>query len=143
MSTATNDLSLTVSRLIRATPESLYKAWLDPEMLMRFMIPCVGGSCPQAKVDARVGGDYRIVMNDGDKDIPHWGRYIALAPYSSIAFTWNSPFSEDTEVQVTFTPETEGTRVELTHIKFHSEDQRDGHNAGWSRIMDELTARYA
>lgn len=144
MTTPTDELSLTTSRHVNASPKTLYDAWLDPRMLVQFMIAGQGMSCPRAQTDPKVGGRYEIIMNDGSKDIPHTGEYLVLEPHSRIAFTWFSPFAEHgTEVQISFTPEDGGTLVELTHLKFRTEDSRNGHKMGWNAILDQLQHEYA
>lgn len=136
-----NELRLTVTRLIPATPERVYHAWLDPRMLARFMLPGDSMSVPEATSDARVGGRFRIIMRAGDKDLPHEGTYLELTPHDRIRFTWESAHSlADSEVAVTFTPKGAGTFVTLTHAKFASEDARQAHEGGWTRILQALDA---
>lgn len=135
-----NDLSLTVTRLIPATPERVYHAWLDPRMLARFMVACDGMKVPEATADARVGGRFRIVMLVDGKSLPHQGTYLELKPHDRIRFTWESAHSlADSEVTLTFAPEGAGTFVTLTHVKFASEEARQAHEGGWARILQELT----
>ena len=144
MTTTANELSLTTSRLIAASPKQLYDAWLDPKMLVQFMIAGDGMSCPKAATDPKIGGRYEIIMNDGSRDIPHTGEYLVLEPHSRIAFTWFSPFAEHgTEVRLSFAEEAGGTRIELTHLKFQSEESRNGHEMGWNAILDVLQRKYA
>jgi uncharacterized protein YndB with AHSA1/START domain len=138
------DLSLTVTRLIPAPPERVYHAWLDPRMLARFMLPGTGMSVPEATSDARVGGRFRIVMRAGDKDMPHQGTYLELTPHDRIRFTWESMHSlADSEVTLSFAPRDGSTFVTLTHVKFASEDARQAHEGGWSRILQELATVFA
>ena len=42
------DLTLTVERTIQAPQQDLFRAWLDPEMLRRFMTPGPGMTVPRA-----------------------------------------------------------------------------------------------
>lgn len=133
------DLCLTVTRLIPAPPKRVYDAWLDPKLLARFMLPGSDMSVPEAASDARVGGRFRIIMRAGAKDMPHEGTYLELKPHDRIRFTWESAHSlADSEVTVSFAPEGAGTFVTLTHVKFASEDARQAHEGGWSRILQEL-----
>jgi uncharacterized protein YndB with AHSA1/START domain len=133
------DLTLTVTRLIAAPPKQVFDAWLDPDMLTRFMLSGPGMGCRSARTDPRVGGDYLIVMTSGDTDIPHHGIYSEITPHSRIAFTWNSPHSApDSTVAVDFAPEAGGTRVTLTQVRFKSESSREGHRGGWTAILDTL-----
>ena len=92
MTTAT-ELKLETSRIIKASPEVLYDAWLDPSMLAKFMRPGPDMSVPEAKADAREGGRFLIVMRVGDQDLPHEGTYKTLDRPNRLAFTWESPMS--------------------------------------------------
>ncbi len=135
----TAELTLTVAQSYRAPPDRVYDAWLSPEMLARFMVPCDGGSVPEAAVDARVGGTFRIVMNDGASDIPHHGTYLELSRPHRMRFTWQSPHSvEGSLVTLTLTPEGDGTRLELRQDRFASEGAREGHRKGWTAILASL-----
>jgi uncharacterized protein YndB with AHSA1/START domain len=42
----------------------VYRAWLDPALLARWMTPDLAGSS-RAEVDERVGGRFRIITADG------------------------------------------------------------------------------
>lgn len=134
------DLSLTVTRRINQPAEKLFKAWLDPKMLTRFMTPGESMSVSLAETDPKVGGQFKVIMVDGEKDIPHSGTYRAIDPYTRIMFTWESPHSIDgSMVTLNFTPiDTGATDVELVQVKFASEQSRDGHRSGWTAIIDKL-----
>jgi uncharacterized protein YndB with AHSA1/START domain len=143
MTEADADLTLTVTRLIPVPPERVFNAWLNPDMLTRFMLSGPGMGCRSARTDPRVGGDYLIVMTRGDKEIPHHGTYSEITPHSRIAFTWNSPHAApDSTVAVDFVAEAGGTRVTLTQVKFTSESSREGHRGGWTAILDTLAKSF-
>ena len=50
------ELTMQVERSIAAPREAVFRAWLDPEMLRRFMLPGQDMTVPRADVDAREGG---------------------------------------------------------------------------------------
>jgi uncharacterized protein YndB with AHSA1/START domain len=52
------ELSLSLTRVVSATPERLFNAWLTPAMLKIFMVPCEGGAVPVAETDPREGGRF-------------------------------------------------------------------------------------
>ncbi len=139
MTAIDTDLTLTVTRLIPASPERVFNAWLDPAMLTQFMLSGPGMGCRAAETDPRVGGRYSIMMTDGDRDIPHAGTYLDITRHTRLAFTWESPHSAPgSTVSVDFAPEKGGTRVTLTQVRFNSEGSRDGHVKGWTAILDTL-----
>lgn len=132
------DLSLSIKRTIKASPEAVYAAWLDPATIRRFMAGGADQTVTEARTDPRVGGDFRIVMTS-DKDIAHQGIYKDLVPHELIRFTWESPYSPaDSEVTIRLAPVAEGTEVTLSQVKFLSEGARDGHQGGWTRILERL-----
>lgn len=134
-----SDLSLKVERVIDATPEAIFDAWLSPKMLQRFMMPAADMSVPSATSDAKVGGRFEIVMRAGEQDMPHRGTYLDITPHERIVFTWESPFSpEESEVTVTLKPVDAGTLVTLSHVRFLDEQKRDNHEGGWTKILDVL-----
>lgn len=133
------ELELTTSRVINAAPETVFNAWLDPEMMAKFMIPAQGVAVPEAKADPVVGGRFSVLMRAGDKDMPHGGEYKEIDPHSRIVFTWESPFSvDDSTVTLTIAPSGSGTEITLHHVKFADEEQRDNHNGGWTSILAKL-----
>lgn len=143
MTVAAEELKLEVSRTLPFPVERVFDAWLDPKMLAKFMIPGPGMTVPEATADAKVGGRFRIVMHGEEMgDLPHEGTYKAIDRPNRIVFTWESPFStiEDSTVTLDFTPEGDGTKLTLTHVRFESEESRANHEGGWTRIVETLAA---
>ena len=138
------DLTLTVERTIKAPQVDVFNAWLNPEMLRKFMMPAVDMSVPQASNDPKVGGRFEIVMRAGENDMPHAGTYREITPNDRIVFTWESPFStEDSTVTLTFDPVETGTLVTLTHVRFKDAETRDNHEGGWIGILGALQTTLA
>lgn len=132
------ELSLTVRRTIRAEPQKIFEAWLDPAMMTKFMSPRPDMVVREARSDPRVGGTFFVLMV-GDKDYPHSGTYKEVTRYSRLVFTWEAPWSApDTTVEIVFTPIAGGTEVMLTQVKFMSEESRLSHTEGWAGILEKL-----
>ncbi|MBF9032048.1 SRPBCC domain-containing protein [Rhodobacterales bacterium HKCCE3408] len=140
MTTDTQDLTLEVTRRIDAAPEAVFDAWLDPDMLAKFMTPAENMSVPEAKTDPVEGGRFLVLMRAGETDLPHEGTYLTIDRPRRLVFTWESPHSqaENSTVTLTFAPDGNGTLVTLHHVRFVSEGSRDGHKAGWTAILDAL-----
>ncbi|MDF0602588.1 SRPBCC domain-containing protein [Psychromarinibacter sp. C21-152] len=135
----TTDLSLRVTQTVPAPPERVFDAWLDPEMLTKFMRPGPDVGVTKAETDPRVGGRYDIVMTAEKGEIPHWGEYREIERPRRLVFTWNSPHAApDSVVTLTFEPEGAGTLVTLVHDRFPSDSSRDGHEKGWTGILGAL-----
>lgn len=137
------ELSLTVSRVINAPIEKVFNAWLDPAMMTKFMTPGEGMTVEDAKSDPVEGGSFSLLMVAKEGKLPHGGEYKTIAPYSTIAFSWLSPFSVDGSlVTLKFAPKEGGTEVELNHIKFADEEQRNNHEGGWTVILESLAKAF-
>ncbi len=54
------DLTLTCRRTIKAAPEAIFNAWLDPAMMTKFMSPRPDMHVREARSDARVGGAFFV-----------------------------------------------------------------------------------
>jgi uncharacterized protein YndB with AHSA1/START domain len=132
------DLTLTTRRTIKASPEQVYMAWLDPVVIAKYMTMGPDMQARDVRNDPRVGGRFFFNMV-GERANPHQGTYTELTPYTRIAFTWETPWSASgSRVDLTLTPVAGGTEVVLTHVKFVSEQSRDGHLKGWAGILERL-----
>ena len=131
------DLTLTVERTINAPQADVFNAWLNPEMLRKFMMPAAGMSVSKASTEPKPGGRFHIVMKAGENEIPHSGTYREISPNDRIVFTWESPYSvDDSTVTLTFDTAPDGTRVTLTHVRFVDAATRDNHGEGWANILE-------
>ena len=77
-----------LERTIPATPHQVYRAWLEPELLRRWMAP--GGlEVTRAEVDGRPGGAFRIWHADAGAEIGGFEcELLELVPDRHIMFRW-------------------------------------------------------
>lgn len=75
-------------RVIRATPERLYRAFLDPEALAKWLPPH-GFTARVHHLDASVGGTYRMSFTNFSTGHGHsfGGTYLELVPNERIRHT--------------------------------------------------------
>mgnify|MGYP003482314901 FL=1 len=138
------DLTLTARRTIKAPPERVFNAWLNPQMFARIMKIGPDMDIADPVIDPRIGGRFSFLVKMSETDAPHSGTYLDITRHSRIAFTWESPYStEGSTVTITFAEVPGGTDVTLNHVKFKSEDSRDGHFKGWTAILGNLDAAMA
>ena len=142
MNVAVAPAIVVVRRTIPATAEELFDAWLDPAALAVWMRP---GTVRRttARVDARVGGRYEIVMEVDDGTIPHAGEYRLIDRPRRLVFTWHSRYTDkcDTLVTVDFLPVAQQTEVVITHEQL-PDSEREGHHRGWTGALEKLAASY-
>lgn len=131
--------SLETERVIPATIERVFDAWLDAESVKKWMRPGPGMTVPRVEIDGRVGGRYLIVMASPDREIPHQGEYRVIDRPHKLVFTWISEPAGNSVVTVLFEEVPGGsTRVVLKHEKLPDEQSRDGHRGGWGAILEAL-----
>jgi len=84
--THTNTVRL--HRVLRTKPERIYRAFLEPEALARWLPP-YGFICKIEHMDARVGGSYRMSFTNFGTGNGHsfGGEYRELVPAARIVYT--------------------------------------------------------
>ena len=87
--------------------------------------------------------DDQIVESAKDGREAVWGKIVAWEPPTRLHFTWRPGFdadTPDTEVEVTFSAEGEGTRVELVHTGWEKlpdgAKSRAGYDGGWDGVLE-------
>ena len=135
-----NNLSCHVTQVINAPIERVFDAWLNPDMLSRFMLPMPGMPRPEVEVDGHQGGRFTIYMDVGGEIIPHSGSYLEIDRPNRLVFTWESPYSaDDSQVTLEFTAQDPSSTVlMLTHERFIDEESRANHETGWGSILKLL-----
>jgi uncharacterized protein YndB with AHSA1/START domain len=75
-------------RVLRAKPERLYRAFLDPAAMAKWLPP-YGFTCTVHHMDARVGGSYRMSFTNFSSGNGHafGGTYVELVPNERIQYT--------------------------------------------------------
>jgi uncharacterized protein YndB with AHSA1/START domain len=135
--------ALSLRRIIRAPREKVFAAWTEPELLKKWWGPGPV-SCPEAHVDLREGGEYRLANLETTGSIV-WisGRFERVRAPEELVYTWtiSSLPGESTLVRVQFLPHPEGTELVLAHERFALAATRDMHLKGWGGCLDKLEAR--
>ena len=140
------DISLSLVRTIKASPEKVFAAWTEPKTLKKWMSPTEQMEVAVAETDLRVGGRYRIVMREPDgKEHKIAGVYKEIENPKKIAFTWGWEGSPEAETLVTVELRKKGaaTELTLTHFKFADDKTRDMHNQGWVGCIGRLENLFA
>lgn len=135
-----SDLTLSISKIIHAPIEKVFDAWLDPEMLSKFILPMPGMPQPVVENEPQQGGSFTIIMQVGEDKIPHTGQYLEVSRPDKLVFSWLSPHSTDgSTVTIDFSERADGsTNVQLRHVKFIDEEARSDHEGGWTNILQAL-----
>jgi len=80
--------SVRLHRVLRAKPERVYRAFLDPAGLAKWLPP-YGFTCTVHEMDARVGGRFRMSFTNFTNGKSHafGGEYLELVPSERIRYT--------------------------------------------------------
>ena len=80
--------TVTLHRVLRAPPERVYRAFLDPDAMAKWLPPH-GFTGRVLSLDARVGGSYRMQFTNLGSGAVHafGGEYVELVPGERIVHT--------------------------------------------------------
>jgi uncharacterized protein YndB with AHSA1/START domain len=109
--------TIRLHRVLRAPPERVYRAFLDPDALVKWMAPN-GFTAKVHEMDAKVGGGYKMSFKNFTTGNSHafGGRYVELVPNERIRYTdkFDDPnLPGEMQMTVTFRKVSVGTEVHV------------------------------
>lgn len=136
---ATTRGSVRVTKFIRATPEAVFDAWTDAEVMQKWMLP-MNIQSTEARVDARVGGTFSLNMKHPDGAFPFQGEFLEVDRPRKLVFTWCSTAGMHlpSRVTVELLPVAGGTELILTHDMFGEDGTADQYRGGWPGVVEKL-----
>src|SRR5215471_9874745 len=130
--------SVRITRLFNASPEQVFEAWVDPDILRRWL-------ATKVEVDARVGGHLRLEVSKPEGTHVVTGVYRELVPGQHIMMTWvyagpmGSADKMEASLTVDFHKRGPATEIELRHDHLTNPVYRDTIQSGaWTRAFDAL-----
>src|SRR5258708_22131430 len=151
---AVNDAErvLTITRVFDAPPDVVFKAWIDPAQMARWLGP-QSVKADVTAMDPRPGGAYRVTMygvSNGAQVVNGRlvGTFREVKPAERLAFTWawldeSGKPKHETGVTVTFRAQGRQTQLTVQQATFESDDARGKHDHGWVGSFDNLAALLA
>ena len=135
---------LQMQRFIRAPREKVFDAFVTVEALELWKAP-YGMTVPQARIDAREGGEWQLSMQapDGAR-LELGGVYRELRRPERLVYTFcwqggSGPMpGVETLVEVDFIEAVGGTELRLRHTGFVDPAQLAGHGQGWDSSLNQL-----
>jgi uncharacterized protein YndB with AHSA1/START domain len=135
---------LKVTRTFKASRQRVFRAWTEPELMMRWFVEG-DGNMSVCEIDLREGGHYRLEGDMGGKRWKIWGSYLEVRPPEKLVYTWTwkhdpgiGTSEGDTTVTVEFHDRGSETELVLTHERFVSAAARDEHTQGWTSCLNRL-----
>ena len=134
---------LRLQRRYPVAAEKVWRAWTEPQALMRWFGPgdCAGFHCTE--MDVRPGGRYHIGFStqDGERHDVH-GEYLEVAPPTRLAFTWHWKSTPErvSRVTIVLRPVDGGTELDFVHDRFFDREAALNHARGWGATFEKLDA---
>ena len=131
-------MNVTVTRTIKAAPESIYDVWLDPKSPGG---PWFGAA--KAIVDVKVDGLFYHVGAHEGRQWAHYGRFVKLERGRAIEYTWMSEATHgiETTVSIELRAAAGATELVLVHRDLPDDDRGRSHETGWKFITDCVAQR--
>ena len=154
MAVASNRMSetaqheLVITRTLDAPRALVFKAWTQPEHMVRWLGPHTYTAI-SASMDVRPGGAYRAGMRSQDGK-EHWmrGVYREIVEPERLVFTfaWEGKEGElgrENTISIQFADAGGKTRMTFRQAYFETAQNRDEHNKGWTECFECLEAHLA
>jgi len=149
--TAAEGRDLTLSRIIDAPREKVFKAWAEPALLKQWFAP-LPLTTAVVENDLRVGGSSLILMRGPDgSEFPNRGVYLDVVPDKRIVFTdaftqaWIPSEKPFMVVVLTFEDDGPGKTKYMARVQHWSVADREAHekmgfHEGWTICAEQLAA---
>lgn len=134
--------TIRLHRVLRATPERVYRAFLDPDAMVKWLPPN-GFTGKVHHIDARTGGSYRMSFTNFTTGNAHsfGGEYLELVPNERIRHTdrFDDPnLPGDMQVIVTFRKVSCGTELSVTQEGIPDVIPSEACYVGWQESLTLL-----
>jgi uncharacterized protein YndB with AHSA1/START domain len=129
-------------RVIAAKPEKVYRAFLEPDALVRWLPPN-GFTCKVHHIDARVGGTYKMSFANftTGKSMSFGGEFRELVPQERLRYTDNFDdpnLSGEIQVTVTLKKVSVGTELAIVQEGIPAVIPLEACYLGWQESLANL-----
>jgi uncharacterized protein YndB with AHSA1/START domain len=142
MTKATNTIRL--HRVLRAPPERVYRAFIDPDAMVKWLPPH-GFTGKVHSMDARVGGGYRMSFTNFANGGSHsfGGNYVEMIPGEKLRYTdkFDDPgLPGEMSVSITFKKVSVGTELSIEQSGIPGVIPPEACYLGWGESLAMLAA---
>lgn len=135
--------TIRLHRVLRAAPERVYRAFLDPDAMVKWFPPN-GFTGKVHHMDARIGGSYKMSFTNftTGKNHSFGGEYLELVPHQRIRHTdkFDDPnLPGAMHVTITFKRVSGGTEVNITQEGVPDTIPAEACYFGWQESLALLT----
>ena len=133
--------TIRLHRVFKTTPERLYKAFINPEAMVKWLPPN-GFTGKVDKMDARVGGSYHMSFTNFTTGSSHsfGGEYLELVPGKRIVHTdrFDAGLVGTMRVTIEMKKVMVGTEVHITQEGVPDAIPAEACYLGWGESLDLL-----
>lgn len=134
--------TIRLHRVLRATPEKIYRAFTDADGMARWLPPH-GFTCKVHHLDAKVGGTFRMSFTNFTTMKSHsfGGEFLELTPYERIRYTdkFDDPnLPGEMTVTVVFKKVSCGTELNVTQENIPEVIPPEMCYLGWQESLSHL-----
>ncbi|MEP7322881.1 MAG: SRPBCC domain-containing protein [Saprospiraceae bacterium] len=132
--------TILIKKIFNASLEEVWKAWTDPEYIMKWFGSDPNGKVLKASIDVKPDGHFEITFQDSDStEHTCTGVYKDVQILKKLAFTWMWKNEPGVESFVTILFQTEGysTRMHFEHAGTGTESKH-GYYQGWLDTFSKL-----
>ena len=131
--------TIRLHRVLRSTPERVYRAFLDPDALVKWLPPN-GFTAKVHHLDAKVGGTYKMSFTNFTTGSSHTfgGSYLELVPNERIRHTdkFDDPnLPGEMQVTITIKNVSVGTEISITQEGVPDVIPADACYLGWQESL--------
>jgi uncharacterized protein YndB with AHSA1/START domain len=130
-----------VERRFDAPAEAVFDAWTSPEVMRRWLHVESDWETPEAEVDVRPGGRFRVLMRrpDGTEHVIEGAFTEVERPHRlAIRCTFSDDPSNEQLIELSFTESEGTTTVLLINSGIAKDERRDAQDYGWRGCLDQL-----
>lgn len=144
---ASNPLTVVALQRYDASPELVFHAFTDPDLLTRWFSPGPEIDVEVLAHELRLGGRFRFRYREPDGTVSIVaGEFCAIVPPTRLVFTWTWEPPDvhagvDTLVTIDVAVDGAGTLVVVTHERFPDEPSRARHAQGWRSTLARLVTQ--
>jgi uncharacterized protein YndB with AHSA1/START domain len=129
-------------RILRATPERVYRAFLEPEALAKWLPPN-GFTCKVHHIDATIGGTYQMSFTNFTTRHGHsfGGKFLELKPHERIRHTdrFDDPnLPGEMQTTISIAPVSCGVELNITQEGIPAVIPAEGCYLGWQESLTLL-----
>ena len=134
--------TIRLHRVLRASPERVYRAFIDPDAMVKW-IPPHGFTGKVHHMDARAGGSYKMSFTNFSTGTTHsfGGEYLELVPHERIRYTdrFDDPNLPGTmQSDITFKKVSCGTELHITQEGVPDIIPAEACYLGWQESLELL-----